>query len=254
MVCHYRQSHFLCRGDTFRTQLSRVGEVRSLMPGGVNVMALTATATKSVRQAVCRILGMKNPHIVALSPCKKNIMYAARNFSTVEESFHPFVTRLRAERTTFPRMIVYARSFDMCSSIYLYFKTEMGEDFTEPVDAPDLSRFRLVDMYTSIIEKEHKENILHLFTKESHLRIVIATIAFGMGVDLPDIRQVIHVSAPDDLESYIQETGRAGRDSLPALALLLHGKEGARQLTKHIKQTDIYILTWEKSVYVVMYV
>ena len=97
------------RGDTFRTLLSRVGEVRSLLPRGVNVMAVTATATKSVRQAVSHILGMKNPHIVARSPCKQNIMYAVSSFINVEESFNPIVTRLRVERTTFPRMIVYTR-------------------------------------------------------------------------------------------------------------------------------------------------
>ena len=123
----------------------------------------------------------------------------------------------------------------MCSNIYLYFKAELGEEFTEPTDAPDISRFRLVDMYTSIIDKDHKDSILNLFTKRSHLRIVIATIAFGMGVDLPDVRQVIHVSSPDDIESYIQETGRAGRDGLPSLAVLLHGKETSHQLSKSIK-------------------
>ena len=85
-------------------------------------------------------------------------------------------------------------------------------------------------MYTSIINKDHKDSILNLFTKRSHLRIVIATIAFGMGVVLPDVRQVIHVSSPDDIESFIQETGRAGRDGLPSLAVLLHGKETSHQL------------------------
>ena len=157
-------------------------------------------------------------------------MYAVSAFVTLEESFNPVITRLQAERTTFPRMIVYGRSFEMCSNIYLYFKTELGEDFTEPRDAPDLSRFRLVDMYTSIIEGDHKDSILRLFTKESHLRIVIATIAFGMGVDLPEVWQVIHV------ESYIQETGRAGRDGLPSLALLLHVKGHSHPLIDPIKE------------------
>ena len=223
------------RGDTFRAVLSRVGEIRSLLPRGVNVMAVTATATKSVRTAVSRTLGMRNPHIVACSPCKKNLMYSASPFISVEESFKRIATRLQAERTMFPRLIVYVRLFDMCSNIYLYFKAELGEEFTEPTDAPDISRFRLVDMYTSIIDKDHKDSILNLFTKRSHLRIVIATIAFGMGVDLPDVRQVIHVSSPDDIESYIQETGRAGRDGLPSLAVLLHGKETSHQLSKSIK-------------------
>ena len=199
-------------------------------------MALTATATKSLRRAVSRTLGMKNPHVIAYSPCKTNLMYAVSAFVTLEESFNPVITRLRAERTTFPRIIVYGRSFEMCSNIYLYFKTELGEDFTEPRDAPDLSRFRLVEMYTSVIEEDHKDSILRLFTKESHLRIVIATKAFGMGVDLPDVRQVIHVAAPDDVESYIQETGRAGRDGLPSLALLLHVKGRSHPLTDPIKE------------------
>ena len=70
-------------------------------------MALTATATKSLRRAVSRTLGMKNPHVIAYSPCKTNLMYAVSAFVTLEESFNPVITRLRAERTTFPGMIVY---------------------------------------------------------------------------------------------------------------------------------------------------
>lgn len=74
-----------------------------------------------------------------------------------------------------------------------------------------------------------------MFTRESHLRIVIATIAFGMGVDLPDVRQVISVGCPGDVESYIQETGRAGRDGLCSLALLLHIKGDTHPLSQPIK-------------------
>lgn len=209
------------RGDSFRALLSRVGEVRSLLPNGVHVMALTATATKTVRLAVSKTLGLKKPYIKALSPCKKNVMYGVSKFETVEDTFSSVVSRLRTERTAFPRMVVYGRSYDMCSTIYLYFKKELEDGITEPRDAPNLSRFRMVDMYTSIVTKEHRDSILELFTKESHLRIIIATIAFGMGVDLPDVREVIHVGPPQDLESYIQETGRAGRDGIASLALLL---------------------------------
>ena len=75
-----------------------------------------------------------------------------------------------------------------------------------------------------------------MFTKENHLRIVIVTIAFGMGIVLPDVRQVTHVAAPDDVESYIQETGRAGRDGLPSLALLLHVKGHSPPLTDPVKE------------------
>ena len=116
---------FVYRGDTFRAVLSRVGEIRSFLPRGVNIMAVTATATKSVRKAVSRTLGMRDPHVVACSPCKKNLMYSASKFVSVEESFKPIVARLQAERTNFPGLIVYVRSFDMCLSIYLYFKGKL---------------------------------------------------------------------------------------------------------------------------------
>ncbi len=76
-------------------------------------------------------------------------------------------------------------------------------------------------MFTSVTDSDIKEEILQLFTTDSKLRIVVATIAFGMGVDCRDVREVIHVGAPDDAEGYIQETGRAGRDGLPALVMLL---------------------------------
>ena len=132
----------------------------------------------------------------------------------MEDSFGPVVRRLKVEHTLFPRMIIFTRSISMAGNIYLYFMSKLGEDATEPRDAPNLSAFRIVDMFASVIEKDHKESIIRLFTRDSHLRLVIATIAFGMGVDLPDVRQVISVGCPDDVESYIQETGRAGRDGL----------------------------------------
>ena len=80
-----------------------------------------------------------------------------------------------------PRMIIYGRSFERCANIYLYFKIEMQAGFTEPMDAPDLSKFRIVDMFTGVVDEGQKDGIIHQFTSDSHLRIVIATIAFGMG-------------------------------------------------------------------------
>ena len=78
------------RGDTFRGLLNRVGELRSLFPVGVNIMALTATAMKQVRMRACRTLGMAHPFIVALSPCKHNIMYSV--FKDIETTFKPIAT------------------------------------------------------------------------------------------------------------------------------------------------------------------
>ncbi len=87
----------------------------------------------------------------------------------------------------------------------------------------------MVDMFMSCTEEIVKEIIVCLFTIDSHLRVVIATIAFGMGIDCHDIWQVIHYGSPSDIEYYIQQTGHAGRDSLPALAVLIK-KPGKRHI------------------------
>lgn len=118
-------------------------------------------------------------------------------------------------------MIIYCRTYDSCSNLYLYFKQGLGNGFTEPIDAPDLSKFRLVEMFTSCTDEEVKSQIISSFSKPSPLRVVCATVAFGMGLDCPDVRQIVHLGAPDDVESYIQETGRGGRDGQPTLVSLL---------------------------------
>ena len=79
-----------------------------------------------------------------------------------------------------------------------------------------------MEMYTSCVDVEVKSQIILSFSFDIYpLRIIFATVAFGMGLDCSDVRQIIHLGAPDDLESYIQETGRGGRDGKPSLALLL---------------------------------
>ena len=165
---------------------------------------------------------MQNPKVIAISPCKKNVMYAVSTFKTIFETFMPVLERLRQEGVTMPHLIIYCRRYEHCADLYTYFRDGLGKSFTDPIDSPNLSRFRLVDMFTSCTDPEVKSQIIQSFTsKEAPLRIVCATIAFGMGVDCHDVREVIHLGAPEDTESYVQETGRAGRDGIAALALLL---------------------------------
>ena len=201
--------------------LDRIGEVRSILPANLNIMALTATATRNLRQCVMKTVGMCDPYVLVRSPCKKNIMFMVSKFEAVPTTFEPVVERLKSERIAMPRMIIYGRSIGMCADIYMFFKAQLGTEITEPIGAPNLAKLRLVDVFTSVTDHAQKEGIIHAFTRESQLRVIIATVAFGMGIDCPDVREIVHVGIPDDVESYIQETGRAGRDSQPSLALLL---------------------------------
>ena len=118
-------------------------------------------------------------------------------------------------------------------------KCRLGREFTEPVGAPDIVRFRLVDMFSACIHPKVKDSILNSFcVPTSSLRVVIATIAFGMGLDCPNVCTVFHWGPSDDVELYLQETGRVGRDMLPAQAILYHGGQGliARNLKDDMKE------------------
>jgi hypothetical protein len=108
---------------------------------------------------------MKKPVLVALSPCKK-----------VSESFKPMFDGLRKGKLVCMRAIIYCHLYSTCADIYIYPSHGLGYECTEPIDAPNTPRSRLVDMYTSVTDKHHKDEIIDLFTEPSQLRIVIATI------------------------------------------------------------------------------
>ena len=95
----YNLIHIIYRGATFRPVLLKVGELRSLMPENTNVMALTATATHSLR---LELIGMKKPVTVILPPCKMNLSYQVSHYFSLEENFTPMLEKLRIERTGYP--------------------------------------------------------------------------------------------------------------------------------------------------------
>lgn len=194
-------------------------------------MALTATATYKLRKKVISTLGMHKPILTYVSPSRANIVFSVEKFDNIDTTFLPLVERIRSLRLNCPRVIVYCRSYQQCSSLYTFFLKALKSEFTEPPDAPNIAQFRLVDMYTSCTDPQTKKIIIEQ-----------ATIAFGMGINCPDIQSVIHLGPSDDVESYVQETGRAGRDGRTAYAMLLITKQWKRyvedSMRLYIENTD----------------
>ena len=224
LFCTY-YTVYLCRGDTFRSAFANIGEIRCLIPSDVNIIALTATATIETFHAVCQRLSLFKPVIVAVSPNRMNIKLTVQPSKSLKEFTQLVASKLKMQQTDYQKSIIFARSYQDCTNLYLNISRSLGKYITYPAGYPNLLKYRLLTMYTRASTDDMKSSIMSIFTQEnSILRLVIATTSFSMGIDIPDVREIIHWGPPSDLEQYVQEIGRAGRDGKDSVAMLMFEK------------------------------
>ena len=187
------------------------------------MMALTATASDATLACIIRDTGMINPTIIHASPDKENLQYAVARISDLKEVFLPIIKNLQKEQLNFPRTIIFCQHQIDCGIIYQLFEVRLGENLTTPVTVSNsLPQHQLVNVFTKSTEDLVKDSVLHQFTDaSSKLRVLICTAAFGMGVDCAGVTHVIHYGPPNDVETYVQQTGRAGRDGKESYCILL---------------------------------
>ena len=221
----------------FRECFGRLGELRSLLPG-VPVLALTATATNKIKKHVIESLSLKKSMIlIDVNPNRPNIYLSVKKVTNdLSSSFLWLVDKLKREMVTMGRVLIYCKTIKDCGRLFAYFKYQLGNDAYYPSGAKQVSSNMLVGMYHHSTLPKHKERIINsLHDIEGVCKIVIATNALGMGVNFQNIRTVIHYGPPRQMDDFIQEIGRAGRENLPAMSILMYNGRLLRKCDTNIK-------------------
>ncbi len=194
-------------GHDFRPEYRRIAELRDALPD-VPMQAFTATATPRVREDIVQQMRMHEPAVLVGTFDRPNLTYRVipRNGSGIDQIED-----------------VLRRHENEAAIIYC-----MSRKQTEEIAAELTSRGLKSEAYHAGMDHRARHRVQEAFSSE-RLDIVVATVAFGMGIDRGDVRCVIHASSPKSVEAYQQETGRAGRDGLPAECVLLYsGADAAR--------------------------
>lgn len=199
-------------GYDFRPSYLSIAEIRQLKPDTA-ILALTATATPKVIDDIQERLGFKQKNVFRMSFERSNLAYIVR------ETMDKYTELIHILNAVSGSAIVYVRSRKHASDMAQFLTSENIS-----------ATFYHAGLEPSI--KNQRQNSW----QQNEVRVIVATNAFGMGIDKPDVRLVLHIDCPDSIEAYFQEAGRAGRDGKKAYAVLLWNKGDRKKLNKRVAE------------------
>lgn len=201
-------------GYDFRPSYLEIAKIRKIVPKAP-VLALTATATPQVVDDIQQKLGFPpKAHVFRMSFERKNLAYVVRQAADKREQLIHILNSMNGSA------IVYARS------------RKRTKEFADLLNEAGIRATFYHAGLDAAVKDERQRS-----WQQDEIRVMVATNAFGMGIDKPDVRLVIHIDCPDSIEAYFQEAGRAGRDGRKAYAVLLYNNADQRKLDKRIADT-----------------
>ena len=193
-------------GYDFRPSYLRIAEIRNHL--SVPILALTATATPEVVEDIQKQLGFSEPNVFRTSFGRPNLHYVVRHTDDKQQQLLHILQRVPGTA------IVYVRNRKRTRELSELINSQLSDGCHQ----------QLADYYHAGLPASERTARQQAW-KDGQTRVIVCTNAFGMGIDKPDVRLVIHYDLPDSIEAYFQEAGRAGRDGEQAWCVLLHGKK-----------------------------